>query len=383
MLLLASFTSCIKDEPLNMEADIESVVFDENNRGVLLFTTDSVLDVSSDAAGKNISVVKNPQADVTNVAPRFRLSSGASIIHVKSGKDGQGLALDFTEPQQYEVISQDGKWSREYTLSFDNPTIFTDFEFEHSEMMSGDRYVGYYELADNSFKRYYIWGTGNPGFAMSGGKDYPTQKYDRGYSNNGVLLKTVTTGMFGAALNMPIAAGNLFFGSFDSENAVTKPLAATKFGTPFNKKPLRFTGYYMYKPGALVTDMNNQPVNGISDKPDIYIVLYENTGMIDGQMHSIMLDGNNILSAEYIVGRARIGDNYTVSTSEQISKGEWNHFDLEFKIDEGKQIDPVRLANFGYNLAMVFTSSIDGAFFRGAVGSELYIDSVKLICEEN
>lgn len=365
-----------------MEADIESVVFDSDNRSVLLFPSDSVFNVPSDAAGENISIIKNPKADVTNVAPRFRLSSGASIIHLGTGLDGQGLALDFSTPQKYKVVSEDGDWTRTYSLSFDDPKVFTDFEFESFEMLSDGRYVGYYELADKSPRKYYIWGTGNPGFAMSGGKDYPTQKYDRGYSNNGVLLKTVSTGVFGSALKMPIAAGNLFFGSFDSKNAVTQPLAATRFGIPFNKKPVKFTGYYMYRPGGQMTDMNNDPIYGVTDAPDIYIVLYENSEMKDGVLQSVVLDGNNILNADCIVGRARIGNNYVVSTSEQIKNGNWNKFELEFKLDDGKSIDYEKLKNYRYNLAMVFTSSIDGAIFKGAVGSELYIDSVKLICEE-
>ena len=48
---------------------------------------------------------------------------------------------------------------------------------------------------------------------------------------------------------MPIAAGNLFIGSFDMLNASTNPLSATRFGTPFYNKPLRLTGYYKYKAG--------------------------------------------------------------------------------------------------------------------------------------
>ena len=39
------------------------------------------------------------------------------------------------------------------------------------------------------------------------------------------------------------------------------------------------------------------------------------------------------------------------------------------------------LANRGYNLTIVFSSSIDGATFEGAIGSTLKIDSVKLTCE--
>lgn len=371
MIVALPLTSCIQDEPLNMEADIEAVIFDKNNNHVLLFNNDSVIEIPSDDAGLNISVIKNPQAEITNIAPIFRLSPGARITHIETGKDGNRLPLDFTKPQKYKVTSEDGKWERYYTLSFDNPISFTDYNFEHYEMLSNGKYINYYEVVENSPKRYYVWATGNPGYSMSGGNDYPTQKYDRGVTGNAVLLKTVSTGTFGAALKMPIAAGNIFFGSFDSKNALKAPLAATKFGIPFNKKPIRLTGNYMYIPGKQMTDRDNQPIESMTDAPDIYVVMYEN---------SELLYGNNILSSEKIVGRARI-TKHEVSTREQINNGEWNTFSIDFD-EEGNGIDNEKLANFEYNLAVVFTSSIDGAYFQGAVGSELYIDNVKLICEE-
>lgn len=39
--------------------------------------------------------------------------------------------------------------------------------------------------------------------------------------------------IFGGLVGMPIAAGNLFIGSFDVNNAMSNPLQATKFGLPF------------------------------------------------------------------------------------------------------------------------------------------------------
>ena len=69
-------------------------------------------------------------------------------------------------------------------------------------------------------------------------------------------------------------------------------------------------------------------------------------------------------------------------TDEQIERGEWQYFDIPFEFVNGKQIDPERLVNYGYNIAVVFSSSVDGAYFRGAVGSTLYIDTIKIICED-
>ena len=41
-------------------------------------------------------------------------------------------------------------------------------------------------------------------------------------------------------------------------------------------------------------------------------------------------------------------------------------------------VDLEKLQNDGYNLAIVFASSVKGDLFEGAVGSTLYIDEVEL-----
>ena len=44
--------------------------------------------------------------------------------------------------------------------------------------------------------------------------------------------------------------------------------------------------------------------------------------------------------------------------------------------DSGKSIDSDKLEKGIYKLAIVFSSSVDGGKFEGAVGSTLYIDKV-------
>ena len=60
---------------------------------------------------------------------------------------------------------------------------------------------------------------------------------------------------------------------------------------------------------------------------------------------------------------------------------EWTRFDLTFEPQNGKTIDEEGLANGKYKLAIVFSSSIEGGYFRGAIGSELCIDEVEVICK--
>ncbi|MDT0295892.1 PCMD domain-containing protein [Mesonia ostreae] len=54
-------------------------------------------------------------------------------------------------------------------------------------------------------------------------------------------------------------------------------------------------------------------------------------------------------------------------------------FFIAFEFMEGKQIDSQKLEDGKYSLRLVFTSSIDGDLFSGAVGSTLLIDEVELI----
>lgn len=385
MLGAVTMVSCIQDEPLNAEADIVAVTFDRDNRDVLLNTNDTIISVGTDPASNNIEVLVMPSSDLKQVAPTFILSEGAKIIHDETGIDGNGLTLDFTEPQQYTVVSQDGNYRKYYTLSLKQPLAITEFKFESFEFIGNSKqYINYYEF-DSTGGRCNIWATANAGYAMCGLSDFPTQRYDRGQSGNGVRLRTETTGGFGTMTNppMPIAAGSLFIGRFDALSAVSSPRTATLFGMPFDKTPKAFTGYYMFKPGETMTDDSGAVIEGRTDRPDFYVVMYENYDIVDGRRQSVMLDGNNVLTHKNIVGLARIKEQDIVNlTDEQIERGEWQYFDIPFELRDGKQIDPERLANYGYNVAIVISSSVDGAYFRGAVGSTLYVDTFKIICED-
>jgi hypothetical protein len=58
----------------------------------------------------------------------------------------------------------------------------------------------------------------------------------------------------------------------------------------------------------------------------------------------------------------------------------WTAFDLTF--DYTADVDLDLLENEGYSLAIVFSSSKDGDQFEGAVGSNLKIDKIRIICTE-
>jgi hypothetical protein len=165
---------------------------------------------------------------------------------------------------------------------------------------------------------------------------------------------------------MPIAAGNIFIGEFHSENAMKKPLEATRFGlTIAPAEPVSLTGYYKYTPGEIFTDkaMKEQPE--IRDTCAIYSVLYE----VD-PVNMVTLDGSDVLSSDRIVLIAEMQN--------PGEPDEWTEFEIPYIPANGKAFDKEKLERGEYAITVVASSSKRGAFFEGAVGSTLYVDELKI-----
>lgn len=364
-----SLTSCFKDEPLNAECDVEQAyVHVDDPTSVFFSVSDTLVNVRSDAT-EIVFEIKADTLEDFEMAPMFRLTEGAVI------EPANGSKHDFSGGKSvaYKVTSQDGKWSKTYNVSFRTPDTPDEYHFEDYRLVSGPNKGQIYEWSDLTADGSWIgdWATGNPGFNISMGdaklEDYPTVPVSDGYVGNGVKLTTRDTGPLGHLVEMNIAAGNLFIGYFDVSQALTNTLNATNFGRSFDKVPLGLTGWYKYRPGAVFTDKNGKKVEGRTDTGDIYAVLYRNH---DENGNSIMLHGDDVLSSPYIVAVARVPE---LSVTD-----EWTQFDVKF--DYKAEIDSKTLAERGYNLSVVFTSSIEGATFEGAIGSTLYVDEVKVIC---
>lgn len=356
--------SCIKEEAPNVEADIEYCVIREAE--VLIQKSDTLYKVGTESNVIHLKVKEN--SDLSQLAPEFILTEGASI------DPPSGTALDFSNGQehQYVVTSEDGNWQKQYTLGFAELEVFTSFGFEHCDLdPEFGKYYRFYELLQTGEKDY-LWSTGNAGFMMakSGAlpDEYPSIINAQGRTGACAKLETKDVGIFGAMVGMRLAAGNLFIGTFDVLNATSKPLEATHFGVPFNKKPLALKGWYKYKAGESFQNADGKIVDSEVDKPDIYAVLYENSA---SNGDAVSLNGSDVLTSSYVVAYAR-----TQSIS---NADDWSEFNLDFTYL--KDIDKERLDAFGYNITVVFSSSINGAKFYGAVGSTFCIDDVELVCE--
>lgn len=383
-----ALTSCFKDEAPNQECDIEQAYLHAAvPTEMFLQPSDSLVNVPSVDANVTISVKEG--TDLTQLAPQFRLTPGATIepangsVHdfSKTGeKDDRGN--DIYKTVQYTVTSEDGAYHRTYNVSVRYyPLTINDYNFEHYFLEpTTQKYYVWSDLDESNPN----WATGNAGFSIARGSagpdEYPTTPYANGVEGYGVKLCTSDTGPFGKIVNMRIAAGNLFLGVFDSKTATMKPLQATHFGegaaNKISKRPLSFTGYYQYTPGTTFTDKDGNVVEGRVDQGDIYAVVFKNT---KENGDAFYLTGDNVLTSPQIVALARVPN---VTRTED----GWCYFNVPFSGDLGfdhiADYDPQLLANGGYNIAVVFTSSIEGASFEGAVGSTLLIDKVSVVYEK-
>lgn len=358
--------SCIQQEALNTECDI---VWAELNGKVVLqpprIENNKITFVVADLDTITALSLKDVQ-----LTPGATISPNPSILQ------------DFSQPVIYTVRSQDGLWHKEYTIFLIAATIPTAFTFETYEtvysIVFGKERPNYNVFFENyNSQKLDIWASGNPGYKLSNAlaapSQYPTSaalgdgyNSDTGTSGIGTAAKLVTrsTGNFGALVGMPIATGSLYLGTFDVKSATTNALGATKFGIPFNHKPISIEGWYHYMAGT-------EFIGGVtSDEPDIYAVLYKPTEVAP------FLNGATILNSPQIVAVAHV----VRPTSGW--PAQYANFTAVFDYDTyTEKFLPELARNFGYNITIVFSSSKEGAYFKGALDSTLYIDEVKLNAE--
>lgn len=368
-----ALSSCFKDEPLNAECDIEEAfIHADKPEDLFENITDTLVKVQSNQNTITFTMVGG--ADITALAPQFRITKGATI------SPASGTPQDFSKGAvTYTVTSEDQKWTRTYKVSVQSLLHFgkeRNFDFAWSKLIGNNKYATWYELWDNGNGKTSIadiWSTGNPGFNISNPSStpgqYPTIIDGNSYDGAGVQLITRRTSKIADMVKKPIAAGNLFIGQFDPQNALQDAMKATKFGMPFSfeSEPTTFSGYYKYQPGDIFTDKNMNEMD-MKDMATIYAVLYDNH---DENGNAIVLYGDNVQTSNQVVALARLDD---------ISRTpEWTHFSIPFIYRQA--VDAAKLKKGGYSFAIVCSSSTYGAEFKGAVGSTLCVDKFKVTCK--
>lgn len=386
--MTTALSSCIKDEALNAEADITGVTLADgsqllgepviNNSDVILYvnTNDSVL-------APEFTVTDGATISPASGTPRQFFTLRDSLVRDTLTGITDTIKIVTAIPQTYAVTSEDGRWTKTYTVNMvnaiKNVTRLTPTEFHFDD-------VRYYEVnGQPMFQILYEsiggqridWGSGNAGAMVTlaashpAFADYPTSQADGGVNGKCAKLTTIATGALGTMFGAPIAAGNLFLGSF-VVNMQNMP-ASTHFGIPLRNlrdmAPVSMSGYYKYRPGSTFL-VRNAAHNGTVEVPGrtddfaIYAVIYEVTA------DAPYVDGNTVFTSANIVSRAEVKE-HTVGD-------DWVSFDVPFEPQNGKTIDEQKLRDGGYNIAIVLSSSEGGASFEGAVGSTLYVDEFRL-----
>ncbi len=379
---LALFSACGDREMLNSEADILDVYVSAQLKTSLPIITNTTVVIPRSIESESDKIAFETALRAVKI--EFRLTKGATII----SRDGKHL--DFSEGKQhiFTVTSEDGKWKKDYTISFRHVLPFDkeELQFEYVEANTANfdtPYHIFYEIDAASGIRQYVWSSGNAGFAMTANKkpatDYPTFSIDWGKTGKGVQLVTRSTGSMGGGFGMPIAAGNLFLGSFDTQNATSAPLQATRFGVRTTMKcPSKITFWGKYQAGAEYKDASGN-VLSITDHPDVYAVLYE--PKLDSKGNPIMLDGTNATTADNIVLIAQLNEEAyeTLRVSGDINMADYRQVEMSF--EERVPFDVEKQENGKYYFTIVFSSSAKGAEFEGAVGSTFCADEARIITD--
>lgn len=365
IMLCLAVTSCIQNEALNVEAaidgcsgsDIQQCLIDPNEFTVQLYASRA--------------------ADPSKININFNLPAGASIVPVQRFTEDGINTYNFKDenPRLFKVTSEDGAFSAIYTIRLWQTEMPFTYDFE--TLSSDNPYHKFTEdnPSSGTIIRRLELASGNPGFELTkmakAPDGYPTVQVNGGVDGGKcVKLETKDTGSFGSMVKMYIAAGNLFIGSFEVGQALSgNAMKATHFGFPFFYYPLRLEGWYKYKAGPTFSS-KGKPVEGSKDECDIYGVLYETDDNVQ------FLDGSTSLNSPNIVALAR-------NIKELPETDIWKQFNFKFEPQNGKSIDPDKLGKGIYKLAIVFSSSVDGAKFGGAVGSTLYIDKVTIAHTSN
>lgn len=169
-------------------------------------------------------------------------------------------------------------------------------------------------------------------------------------------------------------AGTLFVGRFELNASET--LKSTKFGTPYNQKPVTLKFTYKYTPGAeMYKTIVDKDASAAKDK----VKVEKLDDAVDGcsvsaylyevESYDDFLDGTNINSS----------DSPVILKAVWTSGKQDSFIDKEIKFEEtGKgSYDPAKK----YKLALVCTSSKDGDQYVGAPESTLWIKNLEIVGE--
>ncbi|MDR2628031.1 MAG: PCMD domain-containing protein [Dysgonamonadaceae bacterium] len=349
--------ACIKDAPLNPEADI------------LSFAYPAPL-VRADADVENTRIVVYPNGNVDLLVEMYSLSltPGATCEEIRKPEASDTLFF-------IKVCSENRENTKLYAIIQVPDTFPEVFTFE-DWVPSGNEY-----LYENPMERTYLWSSSNIGAALAfhdkqmSAEEYPVSKTLPGtFGNTTTAAQLITIegpgDIFGR--DIPCLSASVYLGKFDPLKAMINPLLSTQFGVPFHwGKPKRLQGRFHYTEGGKV--LGNNPE--IRDSCDIYAVLFK-----PGESkETLFLNGENIGNSPRRVARAGMRSGSTHDT-------EMIPFDIPFLYHDDDPVylpfDGDDLKNNKYKITIVCASGYMGDYYQGRKGSCLIVDDIRIVYEQ-
>ena len=270
-----------------------------------------------------------------------------------------GQVQDFSDPVKYFVTAEDGSVSV-YQVSVvrggSQPQLDnSSFEDWYSEK------VAFSTVEQPGLdKASTIWGTANRGLAL-GGASGNTSRQERDNSNYAKMESVAAPAL------VRLAAATIFIGKFtDGFPSVSNPRSNIMLGTPFAARPLSFSFSYTYQPGPDNEDANGKPLS-YGEQCDIYLFLETRAG-----------------SEVKRVGTAWFRSGTSVL--------EWTRQNVPIKYGPLEASDPWYTyaqplegevwgdgSEAVTHITILATSSFEGDFFKGAIGSTLELDDIELV----
>ena len=156
--LLFATEACIQDEALNTEADILTCSLPEE-----------YLSAAPRIDNNTVTLNIQPDIDISALAPVFTLTEGATI------SPASGTAIDFLNAKDhaatYTVTSQDGQWSKDYTVRVVQQETPSTYYFNTLQLDKDNNKYAIFNEYDESGNFLMAWASGNPGYVLCGVAD--------------------------------------------------------------------------------------------------------------------------------------------------------------------------------------------------------------------
>lgn len=267
---------------------------------------------------------------------------------------------DFSNPVEYTVTAEDGTMNV-YTVFVEktgNVPQLDNSSFEDWYIQTvGSRDVDQPGVDKAST----IWATANRGLAL-GGANGNTSPQSKGADSLYAKLETVS-----APAIVRIAAATLFTGTFtDGFPSISDPRSNLTLARPFTGRPQSMKFEYTYVPGTDNEDNNGDPLS-YGDQCDIYMFLENRDGAKTKRVGTAWF---------------RNGDTQATWKSMEIPV-KYGPLDASDPWFDYAQPQPDEEWGTGSenvtHITVLFSSSFEGDFFNGAIGSVLEIDNLEMI----